>query len=301
MTNFLLYAATVLIWGSTWLAIKYQLGIVAPEVSIAYRFAIATVILFAYCVATRRRLRFGLRDHMGMAMQGVLLFSLNYFVFYLATFHLTTGLIAVVFSTMVIMNTLFGALLYRSPVRPRVVVGGLMGLAGLALVFLPELRVFDLGRQGSVGLLLSFLGSVLASLGNMASVGNQRRGLPVVQANAWGMGYGTMIMVALALFRGQPFNFDPSFSFTASLLYLGLFGSVFAFGCYLTLLGRIGADRAAYATVLFPIIALGLSTWFEDFQWTATAGLGIALVVAGNVVALARANPSRRTQAEEAP
>jgi drug/metabolite transporter (DMT)-like permease len=301
MTDVLLYGTTVAIWGSTWLAIKYQLGVVAPEVSIAYRFALAAAILLVYCWVARRRLRFSLRDHGGMAVQGLFLFSANYFVFYLATFDLTTGLIAVVFSTMVIFNTAFGALLFGLSVRPAVVGGGLLGLAGLVLIFWPEIRAFDLTRAGTLALGLSVLGTALASLGNMASVNNQRRGRPVIETNAYGMAYGAAFMALFALVRGQSFDFDPSAPYVVSLVFLAVFGSVFAFGCYLTLLGRIGADRAAYAMVLFPVIALGLSTLFEGFGWTPAALLGVALVLAGNAVALGRLGRRRRPIPTEAP
>ena len=129
MNTALLYASTVLIWGSTWLAIKYQLGLVAPEVSIAYRFLLAAVILLGYCIVARKRMRYSLRDHLGMAQLGFFLFSANYFVFYLATYTMTTGLIAVVFSGIVVTNIIFGALFLGNPIRPRVALGAAFGLA----------------------------------------------------------------------------------------------------------------------------------------------------------------------------
>jgi len=288
MNTLLLYAGTVLIWGSTWLAIKYQLGLVAPELSIAYRFALAAVILITYCLATSKRMRYSLRDHLGMALLGLFLFSANYFVFYLATYELTTGLIAVVFSGIVVTNIIFGALFLGNPIRPRVALGAAFGIAGLATVFWPEIQNFDMANQGSRGLMLSIAGTILASIGNMASAANQRRGLPVLQANAYGMTYGALFMFGVALIDGQPLIFDTSLLYVGSLLYLALFGSVFAFGFYLTLLGRIGADKAAYATVLFPLIALGLSTVFEGYQWSATAIIGMVLVLFGNILVLSR-------------
>ncbi len=283
-----LYAGTVLIWGSTWLAIKYQLGVVAPEVSIAYRFALAAALLVGYCLFSGKRMRYGVREHLSMAQLGLFLFSSNYFVFYLATYDLTTGLIAVAFSGIVVTNILFGALFLGNPIRPRVAVGAAFGICGLTVVFWPEVRAFDLADGGTRGLLLSLAGTVLASFGNITSAANQRRGLPVLQANAYGMAYGAAFMVALALLGGRPFTFDPSLLYVGTLLYLALFGSVFAFGFYLTLVGRIGPDKAAYATVLFPVVALGLSTVFEDYRWSADAVVGMALVLMGNVLVLTR-------------
>ena len=143
MNNVLLYLATVAIWGSSWLAITWQLGRVAPEVSIFYRMAASSALLIGWCLARRLPLRFSLEQHLWMALQGVLLFSANYIIFYFATFYLTSGLVAVAFSTIVIMNIAFGAFLLRSPVRPRVTLGAVVGLAGLMLVFWPDLAAFD--------------------------------------------------------------------------------------------------------------------------------------------------------------
>lgn len=286
-----------MIWGSTWLAIKYQLGLVTPELSIAYRFLLAAIILLVYCTVTSKRMRYTLRDHLTMAQLGLFLFSANYFVFYLATFHLTTGLIAVVFSGIAVTNIIFGAIFLGNPIRPRVALGALFGISGLSVIFWPEIMAFDLGNAGTRGLLLSIAGTLLASLGNMTSAVNQRRGLPVLQANAYGMSYGAVFMFALALFNDEPFTFDTSLLYVGSLFYLALFGSVFAFGFYLTLLGRIGPDKAAYATVLFPVIALGLSTIFEDYHWSTAAVGGMVLVIFGNVLVLSQ---GRRQLPEEA-
>ena len=128
-----------------------------------------------------------------------------------------------------------------------------------------------------------------ASIGNIISARNQRKAIPVIHTNAWGMAYGAAIMAIYALLSGVPFSYDPTFSYSASLLYLSVFGSILAFGCYLTLVGRIGADKAAYVAVLFPVIALGLSTLFEDYQWTLRALFGFGLVLFGNYIVLSRA------------
>ena len=133
------------------------------------------------------------------------------------------------------------------------------------------------------------IATYLASLGNIVSARNQKHGIPVVQSNALGMAYGAALMAVYALASGVGFDYDPRPSYTLSLLYLSIFGSILAFGSYLTLIGRIGAGRAAYAAVLFPVIALALSTLFEDYRWTWRAGFGFALVLLGNYVVLARA------------
>ena len=288
MQNLILYATTVLIWGSTWLAIKFQLGIVDPRVAVAYRFALASIILLLYCRLAGLKMRFTVKEHLFMALQGLLLFCINYWLVYLAETRLTSGLVATVFSTAVFLNIVNGALFLRSPTRGGVILGAGLGLAGVALVFWPELSSLGLSSDSLFGLLAAALATYSASLGNIASARNQKYKLPVIQTNAFGMGYGAAIMAGLAFVSGTRFSFDPTFSYVGSLLYLAVFGSVIAFGCYLTLVGRIGADKAAYAFLLFPIVALGFSTVFEGYQWTRYAVLGVVLITLGNVVVLRR-------------
>ncbi len=299
MGNHLLYAATVLIWGSTWYAIKLQLGTVDPDVSVAYRFILASAMLLLFCVATGRSLRFGVRHHVYIAAQGLFLFCLNYWIFYHATFHLTTGVIAVVFSLIMLMNILNGAVLFGTRVEARVLASAGLGVAGLVLVFWHELTVLDLSSGPMYGLVLSIVATYSASLGNMASLRNTRAGLPVIQVNALGMTYGAAFMTILALLRGAPITFEWSATYVGSLLWLAVLGSVVAFGCYLTLLARIGADRAAYAAVVFPIVALIISTVLEGYAWTAPALAGVILILGGNVLAASR--PGRKTPRPQPP
>ena len=287
MTNILLYAATVLLWGTSWLAIKFQLGIVAPEVSVFYRFVVSAAMMLAFCVVTRRRMRFTPREHLFMALQGICLFSTNYVLIYLATQYLTSGLVAVAFSTITVMTIVLGAVLFGLPIRPRVVIGAGFGLAGISIVFWPELAGFDLSRDGSLGFVLALAGTLSASLGMLTSGRNQRHGLPVLQNNAFSMAYGLIFLFAFCTVRGVPFAFEISATYVLSLLYLALFATVIAFWTYLTLVGRLGADRASYASVLFPIVALTLSTIFEGFHWTAPDAAGVVLVLVGNVLILA--------------
>ena len=180
MTNFLLYALTVAIWGTSWLAIKYQLGAVAPEASVVYRFAIAAALMLLYCAVARRRMRFSPAEHAFMALQGLFLFCANYVLIYLGTQYLTSGLVAVLFSTIVVMNIFLGALFFGFPVRGRVVLGAVVGLPGIGLVFWPEIAAFDLTRQGTLGLMLCLAGALSASFGMLMSWRNQNKKLPVI-------------------------------------------------------------------------------------------------------------------------
>jgi drug/metabolite transporter (DMT)-like permease len=288
MTNFLFYAITILIWGSTWLGIKFQLGIVDPALSVTYRFALAALILFVWCLVRRLPMRFSWGAHFYIALQGVFLFAVNYLLFYLAELQITSGLAAVVFSTIVVMNLLNGRLFLGTPVEMRVLLGGALGMVGLVLLFWPEMVAVNFSGPVVVGVLLSFAATFLASLGNIISARNQRLQLPVVQTNAFGMAYGSLCMALLVLITGTPLSIDLSATYILSLIYLALFGSVIAFGCYLSLVGRIGPGRAAYTTLLFPVVALALSTIWEDYQWSLPAVCGILLILCGNYLALAR-------------
>ena len=288
MYNAFLYLITVLIWGSTWLAIKFQLGVVAPELSIVYRFGLAASILIIFSLVRRLPLRFDIKSHGFFVLQGLLLFSLNYILVYLAEGFLTSGLVAIIFSLIIIFNVIFGAIFLGNPIRTRVMIGAILGLAGLAIVFWPELSSFSLSSLQILGLIMAFIATISASLGNVVSARNQRHELPVLQTNAYGMLYGALFMLILALLRGAQLEFDTSPGYIVSLIYLAVFGSVIAFGSYLTLLGRIGLDRAAYVTVLFPVIALLLSTIFEDLQWGVPQLLGVVLILFGNAVVLTK-------------
>jgi drug/metabolite transporter (DMT)-like permease len=281
-----LYLATVLIWGSTWFAIKFQLGVVAAEVSLVYRFSLAAVILIVFCLLSKRNLRFSPSQHFFMGLQGLFLFSANYLVFYWATGLLTSGIVALLFSTVILMNIVNSALFLRKPINRRVVFGALIGIAGIAAVFWFEVVGIQNNANSWLGLWMCLFATFLASIGNILSARNQQQSLPVVQTNAWGMAYGALIMAIYAFFSGASFDYDPSISYSVSLVYLSVFGSILAFGSYLTLIGRIGADKTAYAAILFPVIALGISTLFEDYRWTAGTIIGFILVLLGNYLVL---------------
>jgi drug/metabolite transporter (DMT)-like permease len=300
MKNLFFYLITIFIWGTSWIGIKLQLGSVEPIASVTYRFALATVILLIWCRIRGLNMRFSLKEHSFMLLQGILLFGLNYLLFYIAELHVTSGLAAVIFSTILVMNMVNGAIFLKSSIDGMVMIGGLLGLAGIILVFRPEIGSFSLQNNGAMGALFCVVATLFASLGNITSARNQKNGLPIIQTNAYGMGYGALIMLLMTLAWGKPFGFEPSLVYIGSLLYLALFASVIAFGCYLTLVGNIGADRAAYATLLFPIVALIISTIWEDYHWTTSSAAGVGLILLGNLWMLKRRQPARRLSAPTA-
>ena len=288
MNNLVLYVATVLIWGSTWIGIKYQLGDVSPLVSIAHRFMLAAVLIFAYLLLRRQLARVSLTHHLFIALQGLCLFCTNYVFIYTATAQLTSGLVAVVFSTMVIMNMVNAAIFLGLPMSPMVALGGAVGLAGMAGVFLPELQALDLSDANFRALLMCLAGTLSASLGNIVAARNQRYGLGVLTCNAWGMLYGALTLYVVALLLGHRITLSAEPAYLISLVYLSVFGSVVAFWAYVTLIGNIGADRASYTSLLFPIVALAISTLLEGYSWTWVAAGGLCLVLVGNALVMRR-------------
>ena len=295
MNNAVLYVLTVLIWGSTWFAIEFQLGVVAPEISLVYRYGGASLLLFGWCLFRGLKLRFAPGDHGWFALLGLLLFGINYIIAYRAQLYITSALTAIAFSTMVWMNIINARLFFGIKAGPRVLFGALLGVAGIVTLFAPQIRDFSFSDAVFFGSFLAVLSAVIASFGNMASQASQKANLPVMQSNAWGMFYGALFTAGLALVNGQRFEFDWSVAYVGSLAYLTLFGSIIAFGAYLTLLGRIGAHKAGYAMVMFPVVALILSTLFEGLAVDATVVVGTFLVLTGNVFVL----NTRRSEATE--
>ena len=285
MLNFLLYAAAALIWGSTWLGIKLQLTQVPPVLSVGYRFCLASLILLIYCILRHKRLAFSRRDHLFMAIQGFSLFGLGYCMSYLATSYLTSGLVAVAYSTILMWNILNLRIFMGQAIAWRAFWGGILGLSGICIVFWDDLSAFTATR-GLIGLSMALVGAYLSSLGNVVGARHARAGVPVTQANAYGMAYGGLLALAIHFGGGGELVMDWTASYLAPMLYLTVFGSVVAFGCYMLLIGRIGAEYAAYVTLLMPIIALFLSTLFEDFLWTSNAAIGVAIVLIGNLFIL---------------
>jgi drug/metabolite transporter (DMT)-like permease len=287
MNNLSLYLASVLIWGSTWIAITFQYGRVAPEVSVVYRFGLASLLLLGWCLLRGLKLRFTRREHGWLALQGLLMFGLNYVCVYLAEQRIPSGLMAVIFSLLAVLNLLGARAFFGTPIPGKALWGVAIGVTGVGLICLPGVAG-TLHGGIRAGLALALAGTVAASFSNLVSQRNQRHGLPVVQGNALSMAYGAGFVALYCWVAGRPFSFDPSPRYLGSLAFLAFFGSILAFGAYLTLVGRIGAGRAGYAMVAIPVVALVLSTVAEGLHWGWGLVLGVALCLAGNALVLPR-------------
>jgi drug/metabolite transporter (DMT)-like permease len=282
-----LFALCTAIWGSTWLVITFQLGVVAPEVSVVWRFGIAAAVLAAFCVATRRSLRFGASDHARMALQGALMFCGNYVLVYWAEQHVVSGLVAVAFSLYTVMSLFAQRAIDGLPVARRAVIGAALGVGGVALLFLPEVAgaTYD-DRDTLFGIVFALAGAVTATLGNLVASRVHGRGLPIVPSTAWAMAYGTLATAILAVAVGAPWSFDTRITYVASLAYLAIAGTVIAFIAFLALMRAVGIARASYIGVSTPVVAMVLSTAFEGYRPTLYTFVGMALAIIGNVAVL---------------
>lgn len=283
-----LYAVTVFAWSTSWIALRNQLGVVAPEVSLVWRFLLAAVLMFGWVAARGLPLAFPVRIHGRFALMGLLMFSTNFALFYHGGQHLASGLLSVVFSLTSVFNLLLGFAIDGTRPGPRALAGALLGFAGVALLFWPEIHGQTFDPEAALGLGLCAAGTLCFCLGNQVSGRVQAAGVPVLSANAWGMAYGTLFLTVAAVARGATFTVEPNATYLVSLVWLSVVSSVVAFWAYLNLLGRIGAGRAGYATVLFPVFALIISTLFEGYRWSPPALAGLALVACGNVLVLRR-------------
>lgn len=284
----LLYSLVVLIWGTTWIALKWQLGVVPIPLSIAYRFALAAIILFVLLWWKKALRRPPTASYQLIAAQGLCLFCFNFVCFLNASLTIPSGLVAVVFSTSTLWNAVLARLLLHREIAPQVIAGGVLGLGGLLILFWPQVASHAGDITTFSGLAWALGGTLCFSAGNLLSSALQARGLAPAQTNAWGMAFGAVALLGFCLVSGTPIAFDPGLRYVGALLYLAVPGSVIGFTAYLTLVGRLGPERAAYCTVLFPVVALNVSAVFEDYHWSASAITGLALVVAGNVLVFRR-------------
>lgn len=288
MSTVQLFLAAVAIWGSTWLAITFQLGKVEPEASVTYRFLLASLLIFAFCLARRLTLRFSGRQHLWIALMGALMFSVSYILVYYAEQHVVSGLVAVGYSASPMLGLIGLRVFFGTPMTRLLVLGSILGMVGIALVFWPEFAKLQGDRDTALGAIYTVLAVLISALGSIVAQRNSRAGLPLWQTLAWGMLYGSIFSLAVTLAMGKPFTFEATAPYILSLLYLAVLGSILAFAAYLTLLHRVGAARAGYIGVMVPIVALVISAAFEGFRWHALTWLGIAVSVAGNVIVLRR-------------
>ena len=283
-----LFIATLLCWGPTWYVIKFQLGIVDPMVSVFYRFFLASIIILCFCKLKNFKIKFSLKEHFLIAVLGVLLFNINYVIFYLSTQYLISGFVALCFSSILFMNVINNIIFHRNFPNIMTILGGAIGTLGLIFIFYEEISNFTLSSTTSFGIFLGIIATYFASLGNLVSAYTSKIKLPVVPVTGYGMLYGSLSLFIYLLVKDTPFQFDLSLSYNLSLIYLSIFGSVFGFSLYLTLIKKIGSNDAAYVAIIMPLIALLVSTLFENLIWNWSLFIGALLIIFGNILILKR-------------
>ncbi|MFW1799590.1 DMT family transporter [Acinetobacter nematophilus] len=283
--NALLYVLVVVIWGTTWIAIslQQQSGI-SVNVAVFWRFFISAMCLFALILLCRKKHKLALNDHLFCMLQACCIFGFNFVCFYFAVQYISSGLEAVIFSMAVIFNTLNAKIFFKQKISKGFYPAALLGGLGIIALFWHDVMGSSLNQYTLMGIGLCILGTYGFSLGNMISTRHQKKGLDIFTTNAYGMLYGSILMALIAVMKQDEFFPSMQLSAVSALLYLAVFGSVIGFTAYFYLVGRIGAGKAAYSTLLFPLVALVISTFWEGYQWHINAVIGVILILCGNAI-----------------
>ena len=284
--NIFLFILVICCWSPTWYVIKYQLGIVDPILSVGYRFFIASLILFFFTIITKKKILFRLQNHFWFFLLGINLFSLNYILFYIANQYLISGIVAVCFSALIFMNILNERIFFQIKATYKTYFASIIGLIGLFIIFNKEIIGFSLSNKVHYGILLGIIATYFASLGNIVSLRNSKNNLPIISSLSYAMLYGSIFTFIVSFIFDKEIIFDISFSYITSLLFLSIIGSVFAFTLYLKLIEHIGTGRAGYIGAILPVVALVISTYFENLVWNQNIILGLPLLILGGVLVI---------------
>jgi len=286
MNNLTLFGITLFCWSPTWYIIKFQLGYVDPLVSVFYRFLAAAIIIFIYLLIKKKNLKFSLNHHVWFLLFGIFLYSLNYVFFYLSNTYLISAFPAIIFSTVVIMNILGETFYFKKKPSFKTLIGATIGMLGIIIIFNNEIFNFSLSNDTHIGLFLAFLGTFCASTGNMIYQRNLNNNFPLIETIAYAMLYGSLVTLLITQIKGTELLFEYTFNYIASLVYLSIVGSIFAFIFYLKLLERVGAGRAGYVGVVMPVLALLISTFFENLEWQIDLIVGLPILIIGAVLVI---------------
>ena len=286
INNYILFLITLFCWSPTWYLIKFQLGYVDPLVSVFYRFLIAAIIIFIYLVIKNKNLKFSINHHFWFLFFGTCLYSINYVFFYLSNTYLISAFPAIVFSTVVIMNILGETFYFKKKPSLKTLIGATIGMIGIIIIFNDEIFNFSLSEGTHIGLFLALIGTFCASTGNMVHQRNLNNNFPPIQTIAYAMIYGSLVTLFVTQIRGAELLFENSVSYISSLLYLSIFGSIFAFVSYLKLLEKVGPGRAGYVGVVMPVLALMISTIFEKLEWQIDLIIGLPILIIGAILVI---------------
>ena len=286
MNNLILFTVTLFCWSPTWYLIKFQLGYVDPLVSVFYRFVAASLIIFVYLMIKRKSLKFSFNQHIWFLFFGTCLYSMNYVFFYTSNTYLVSSFPAIVFSTVVIMNILGEWFYFKKKPTAKTLIAATIGMIGIIIIFNKEIFNFSLSNNTHIGLFLALLGTFCASTGNMIHQRNLNNNFPLIQTIAFSMLYGSLITLLIIQLNNTELLFEFTFKYIASLTYLSVFGSIFAFIFYLKLLEKVGPGRAGYVGVVMPVIALLISIIFENLELQIDLIIGLPILLIGAVLVI---------------
>jgi drug/metabolite transporter (DMT)-like permease len=283
------FMLVTLIWGSTWIVIKGQLGVVPPSWSVTYRFAIAAAAMFAFALIRGERLRLEKRAMLFAAVLGIAQFALNFNFVYRAEQHITSGLVAVLFALLIVPNTLMGRAFLKTPLEGRFLLGAGIAIAGVGLMILHEYRAAALGaREVLIGTALTLAGVMSASISNVMQGTTIARAQPMVVMIAWAMLFAAIVDGCYAWITTGPPVIEANATYLGGVLYLGIVASAVTFPLYFNVIRAVGPGQAAWTSVLIPIIAMGFSTAFEGYRWAMLSVAGGIVALVGLVIAVAK-------------
>lgn len=288
MPNGVLFTLCALIWGTTWIAITYQHGDISPMYSVGFRFALAAALLGLWCWYHKLSLKLPLKTHFVMLGVGCCLYTLDYVFLYFSQQYIVSGILAVLSASVVYFTVMLRTLVLRKPLRGEVLLGATISGAGLYFLFAPEMADIEVGEGLKNGLMLAAVSFFFAAVGNVLSETGLDEDTPVVQFNFFAMSYSLIFTFGYAIISGKPFAIPQEVTWWLSLLYLSLFGSVFAFGAYMKLVKNMGSDKSSNVILVYPLVALVISTLFEDYQWTLIGLIGVFCIMLGNGIAMGK-------------
>jgi drug/metabolite transporter (DMT)-like permease len=288
------FLIVTLIWGSTWIVIRDQLSVVPASWSVSYRFTVAGVVMLGWAVLRRESLRLDARGWGFAAALGFAQFVLNFNFVYRAEQHITSGVVAIVYALLLVPNAILARIFLGQLMGRQLLIGSAVAMAGVALLFLHEARLSDAGPEAAlIGIGIAFLGVLSASVANVMQATRTAKAYPMAAMLGWAMLIGAAIDAGFAWVTTGPPVIEMRWGYVAGTLYLGVLGSALAFTIYFQLIRTIGPAKAAYTSVLIPVIAMLLSTIFEGYRWSLLAAGGAALVIVGLVLALKARRPNR--------
>ena len=287
------FMLVTLIWGSTWIVITGQLGVVPPSWSVTYRFAVAGIVMFAFALIRREQLWPGGPALAFAIVLGIAQFAFNFNFVYRAEQHITSGLVAVLFALLIVPNTLLGRVFLRTPLEGRFLAGAGIAILGVGMMIVHEYRAAALGPAAVLtGTAFTLAGVMSASIANVMQGTRIARAQSMTVMIAWAMLFGTLADGIYAWITTGPPVIEATAAYIGGVLYLGVMASALAFPLYFNVIRAVGPGQAAWSSVLVPIIAMGFSTALEDYSWAPLSIAGGVVALIGLVIAVAK-RPAR--------